>query len=988
MQNSGVTYYHWGQQTLRCLALLSALLPTPVGRAVEKSELVGAALLPAEANPKLQWTADWIGLDGIQPAEKPWIQKVEEPASALPDASWIWGAPTKTPGRFFFRREFVLPRDRTLSKATLRTDAVKQFEGFVNGKSVIKSKQSSQAQTKEITQVLRPGQNILGFDVGCKAGAGGLIAALDLEFSDGSTQSIVSDSTWQKLNEPVDGWNKPGPSRPAGEPVTVLGKNGILPWGVITILPKEKVYLPATYVRGDFTLSAKPTRALLYVTALGHIEPRLNGQKVADEFFTPGWSDYRKRLYYRAYDVTDQLHPGANTLGAIVGDGWFCGNIAWTRYKYGRKTRARMELHLFDVDGRETIVATSSAWKASTGPILEGDMQAGETYDAQLEMPGWDQPGFVDTAWKPVVAGAEFEPAIIEGHPAEPVRATQEVPARTVTEPKPGIYVFDLGQNFAGWARLKVQEPAGTPVVLRFAEMLNDDGTIYTANLRGARATDTYVTRGGGLEIWEPRFTYHGFRYVEVTGVKQKPASDMITGIVAHTDLPRTGVFECSDPLLNKIFDITLWSQRSNYFEVPTDCPQRDERLGWCDAIQVFARTGLYNEGAERFLAKWLCDAVDGQSPEGAFRNTAPPIVEGWSPCWADAAVIVPYEIWRTTGRTDAIRTSYEAMKKHVAYYQSVCPKLIAPDQGFGDWLAAGLNTPKSLIGTAYFGHSVDLVSQMAAAIGQTADAAAYSALFGQIKMAFEKEFVKQDGKIGTESLSSYILPLRFNLLSAERRQSANRWLVESAERGTDQVPGYATINQFLPALCDAGRPDLAYRFLQKRTYPSLGFMIDQGATSIWERWNSYSKEGGFGNAGMNSFNHVSNGTVVQWMYSDILGIEPLTPGYEKIQIRARSGGGLTWAKGHYDSVRGRVASAWNIQDGRFVQDVTIPQRSTAIFWLPAQGAEEVTDGKQPATKVPGVKLIKSENLDNRPWALFELQPGIYHFECKMMPNT
>ena len=767
-----------------------------------------------------------------------------------------------------------------------------------------------------------------------------------------------------------------------------IGLDDVKPAETNSAVSKAKIYLPAAYLRTDFTVPSKPVRAILYVTAVGHVEPHLNGARVSADCFTPGWSDYKKRLYYRAYDVTERIREGTNTLGAVLGDGWFRGNISNIGQNfYGKKTRIRLELHLSDAAGHETTVTTSRAWKATTGPIIEADMQAGETYDARLEMPGWDKPCFENSGWKSVVTGAEFEPAILEPHPSEPVRATQELSVHTVSEPRPGVYVVDFGQNFAGWVRLHLTEQPGTRVVLRFAEMLNADGTVYTANLRSARATDTYITKGGGSETWEPGFTYHGFRYVEVTGLNRKPEPGTFTAIVAQTDLPLTGSFACSDPLINQIFKNTLWGQRSNYLEVPTDCPQRDERLGWSGDTQVFSRTGLYNMRAGRFLAKWLRDLADGQSPQGAYPILAPAVHGGWSPAWADAGPIVAHEIWRSTEETAVLREHYGDMKKHLEFYRSQSPGLIGPDQGFGDWLAIGPSTPKRLIATAYFAHSAALLAEMAGSLGEKADAATFGQLFEAIRSAFQKEFVAADGRIGSGSMTCYLLALRFNLLAPDQYLVAQRELVDTIASHPDHLCGFVGIGHLLPTLAQIGRSDLAYKLLQKRSYPSWGYSIDQGATTVWERWNSFTKERGFGDVSMNSFNHYAYGACVEWLYIDVLGIQPLEPGYGKIQLRARPGGGLTWAKGYYDSVRGRIVSEWKIENGQFRQDVTIPNGTSAILWLATEKSSKITADDRPATDVPGVKILKTEKLDAATWSLLELQPGSYHFTTENLPR-
>jgi alpha-L-rhamnosidase len=904
------------------------------------------------------------------------------PTDSFARADWIWSArPVADKERVLFRKELQLPAGRQVTKAILRTTADNTFECFLNGGSVLKGDNWKKPRSADLAAKLLPGRNLIAFEVTNQDHQAGLIAALDIEFDDGTTLAVISDETWQVLAAPSEGWKLATASPEGATAARVIGKNGVQPWGEVKSPPAPRAYPPATFLRNDFQLAARPARALLHVTALGHIEPRLNGRPVSDEYFTPGWSDYKKRLYYRTYDVTDRLRKGSNTLGAILGDGWFRGQIGLRSPDfYGKHTRARMELQLFDAAGRETKVATDATWKASNGPILRAEMLAGEIYDARLELTGWDKPGYDAAGWSPVATGAEFEPAVIEPHPAEPVRAMQQLPTLAITEPRPGVYVFDLGQNFAGWARLKVKEKAGTRVVLRFAEMLNADGTIYTANLRSALATDTYITRGGGTEIWEPRFTYHGFRYVEVTGLSDTPKPSMITGIVAHTDLADTGAFESSDPLINQIYKNTLWGQRSNYLEIPTDCPQRDERLGWSGDTQVFARTGLYNMRAERFLAKWLRDLGDGQTPEGAFPNVAPDVIGGWSPAWADAGVIVPHELWRATGDTAVLRQNYAAMKKHVAFHQKSAPKLIGPNRGYGDWLAIGPSTPKPLISTAYFAHSAALLSEMAAALGETADAATYEELSGRVRVAFQKEFVAADGKIGSGSMTCYLLALRYDLLPLERRADAAQRLVDAIEKNPEHLCGFVGIGHLLPVLTQIGRTDLAYKLLQKRTYPSWGYSIDQGATTIWERWNSYTKADGFGPVNMNSFNHYAYGACVEWLYTDVLGIQPAEPGYGKILIRARPGGGLTSAKGHYDSLRGRIISEWTIEDGRFRQTVVIPEGTTATICVPAKDVATVKEGRTSAAKSCRLTFLRVE----AGYAIYAVPAGRYVFTSSL----
>ncbi len=505
---------------------------------------------------------------------------------------------------------------------------------------------------------------------------------------------------------------------------------------------RPKQYLPAPYLRKEFTVATGVKRAIIYATAQGVYELSLNGQRVSNDVFMPGWTDYKQRIYYTAYDVTDLLKEGPNAIGAILGDGWFRGNISCVgQNKYGNKLRFKAQLHIDYDNGQSKILTTDSDWKASYGPILESDMQAGEVYDARLEMPGWNQAGFDQSSWSPIVTGSSIKP-LLQAYPGVPVRAVKELPAVKVTEPTPGTYVFDLGQNFSGWARLKVNGQAGDEVTMIFAEMLKDDGSAYTINLRSARAVDTYVLKGGGEEVWEPRFTFHGFRYVQVTGLKEKPTADAITGIVLYSDSPESSSFECSNPMVNKIQENIVWGQRSNYLEVPTDCPQRDERLGWTGDTQVFIRTGCYNQDVSEFFTKWMVDLMDTQNRQGLFGNQAPVFHGHGAAAWACAGIICPWTIYKVYGDTRMIETHYDAMVR----YMDACGKDGLGGRKahtWGDWLAPAGRPPTALISAAYHAYTTSLMAEMAVALGKIDDATKYNKQFQDIRAHFQKTFVK-----------------------------------------------------------------------------------------------------------------------------------------------------------------------------------------------------------------------------------------------------
>ena len=745
---------------------------------------------------------------------------------------------------------------------------------------------------------------------------------------------------------------------------------------------RPKQYLPAPYLRKEFTVATGVKRAIVYATAQGVYELSLNGQRVSNDVFMPGWTDYKQRIYYTAYDVTDLLKEGPNAIGAILGDGWFRGNISCIgQNKYGNKLRLKAQLHIDYQNGQSEILATDPSWKASYGPILESDMQAGEVYDARLEMPGWSQAGFDQSSWSPIVTGASLKP-LLQAYPGVPVRAVKELPAVKVSEPTPGTYVFDLGQNFSGWARLKVNGQAGDEVTMIFAEMLKDDGSAYTINLRSARAVDTYVLKGGGEEVWEPRFTFHGFRYVQVTGLKEKPTADTITGIVLYSDSPESSSFECSNPMVNKIQENIVWGQRSNYLEVPTDCPQRDERLGWTGDTQVFIRTGCYNQDVSEFFTKWMVDLMDTQNRQGLFGNQAPVFHGHGAAAWACAGIICPWTIYKVYGDTRMIETHYDAMVR----YMDACGKDGLGGRKvhtWGDWLAPGGRPPTEFISAAYHAYTTSLMAEMAVALGKIDDATKYNKQFQDIRAHFQKTFVKADGKIESELQTAYCMALSFDLLTAAQRKQAEAHLIERIKKDNYHLSsGFLGIPILLPTLTDMGRSDIAYRMIQNTTYPSWGYSIEQGATTIWERWNSYSKDRGFGDVKMNSFNHYSLGACGEWMFRSMLGIETDGAGFKKITMKPELGEGITWAKGHYDSIHGRIGSDWKIENKTFHWNITVPANTSATVYLPAMDAAAVTESGKVVSQADGVEFLRME----KDRAVYQVSAGSYGFVSPLLP--
>jgi alpha-L-rhamnosidase len=742
---------------------------------------------------------------------------------------------------------------------------------------------------------------------------------------------------------------------------------------------------PPRYLRSVFQAAKPVRRATLYATALGIFDVYLNGKRVTDDQFNPGWTDYTKRVYYRSYDVTSLVRSGDNVFGAILADGWYSGYIGWghARDHYGKNPRFRGQLQLEFADGSSAIVASGPNWKAAIGPASEADYLMGESYDARAELTGWDAPGYDAGKWEAVDTGAEMQP-VVQWHPGPPVRAYAEFKAQKITQPAPGAYVLDLGQNIAGVARLTLEGEPGQKITLRFAERLNPDGTMYTTNLRGARATDTYICRGG-RESWQPRFTFHGFQYVEISGLKQAPTPETVVGVALSSDTPVVGQFECSDPMLNRLHSNGYYTQRSNFIDIPTDCPQRDERLGWTGDAQVYIRTATQNTDVQAFFTKWLVDLDDGQRADGQFPMVAPLKVGGpdGGPAWADAGVICPWTIYDVYGDRRVLERHYPAMTRFIDFCEKrSTPELLPPAKFhcFGDWLSIKANTPTDVIYTAYFAYCTRLTARAAEVLGKPDDGAKYNALFRKIKAAFNQAYVAADGRIKGDTQACYVLALAFDLLDQEKQKLAAKYLVDDiARRDWHLSTGFIGTKDLMLVLTKIGRTDVAYRLLRNVTFPSWGFSIQHGATSIWERWDGWTPEHGFQDPGMNSFAHYSFGAVYQWMVENIGGIRSKSPGYQTIVIAPQIDDQLSWAKVGYQSIRGPIACDWKREKGEFLMDVTVPVGVTASVVLPVAQGAAVTEGGKAIEQAEGVKSLGlgADGLT------VSVESGSYHFAAR-----
>jgi alpha-L-rhamnosidase len=728
---------------------------------------------------------------------------------------------------------------------------------------------------------------------------------------------------------------------------------------------------PAKLLRKTFDVDKPVKTARLYVTALGLYEARINGQVVGDQVFTPGWTSYHHRLQYQTFDVADSLQLGPNAIGVTLADGWYRGFQGWNlkRNLYGDRLGLLAQLEIEFGDGSRMVVTSDREWTCSTGPIRSADLYMGETYDARLVQTGWDTAAFDDGTWSQVET-LEPPSTTLVGLVGPPVRRIEELRPIAIQGGPKGHPIVDMGQNMVGRVRIRVSGPAGTVIKLRHAEVPDTDGGLYVENLRHAKQEDTYVLAGNGQELYEPCFTFHGFRYVEVEGYPGELTADDVKGVVIHSDLERTGSFETSNALLNQLQHNIVWGQKGNFLDIPTDCPQRDERLGWTGDAQVFAPTAAFNMLVAPFFSKWLADLSIDQKPNGSVSWVVPDILadtmeQAHGACgWGDAAVLVPWTLYQLYGDARILERQYDSMRRWVEFVRERAgDRLIwEGDEHFGDWLAfapghpgfPGATTSKDLLATAFFAHSTAILAEAAQVLGNSTDYSRYRSLSVRIRQAFQSEFVSPAGRLVSETQTAYALALAFDLLPPEDRPSAADRLAENVRTFGHLTTGFLGAPILSHVLTDYGYTDLAYELLMREDFPSWLYPVTQGATTIWERWDSQKPDGSFQDPGMNSFNHYAYGAVGDWMYRVIGGInqDPLYPGYKRVLIRPRPGGGLTYAKAHLQTMNGFLRSEWEIIGDTLKLSVEIPPNTTARIIVPDATTESLTESGKPVDQV------------------------------------
>lgn len=723
-------------------------------------------------------------------------------------------------------------------------------------------------------------------------------------------------------------------------------------------------------VRRAFRVRDGLVRARLYATAHGVYEAEINGRRIGDDVLSPGWTVYRERLRYYTYDITSTLTPGENVVGAWLGDGWYRGRLGWRggfRNLFGDDLSFLAQLELVYADGTTEVVATDTTWRAAPSPIVTSGLYDGETYDARDERAGWSLPGFDDTGWERVQLRRR-DPATIVAPTAPPVRVVEDVaPVAVLTTPS-GRRILDFGQNLVGVVRLRGRGASGDTVTLRTAEVLQE-GELYTRPLRDAVSTDRYVFAGRPEgEQWQPRFTFHGFRYVEVDGwpgdLDADAAAGAFTARVLHTDLERTGWFSSSDPMLDRLHRNIVWGMRGNFVDVPTDCPQRDERLGWTGDIQVFAPTASFLYDCSGMLTGWLRDLSAEQLPDGTVPWFVPviPADTMWTPqrpgaAWGDAATVVPWTLYERFGDTGVLRDQYAGARAWVDLIADIAGPSRLWDSGYqlGDWLdpaappqdpAAG-RTDRYLVATAYFARSARLVSQMAEVLGDDADAARYRSLADEVAEAFRRTYIRGDGRMSSDAQTAYALALEFDLVTEAHRAPAAERLAELVRRDGNRIAtGFVGTPLVTDALSGNGQLDTAYDLLLERRSPSWLYQVEMGATTVWERWDSMLPDGTVNPGSMTSFNHYALGAVADWMHRVIAGLAPADAGYSRIRFAPRPGGGLTSASARHRTPYGDASIAWTLEGDRLRVEIEVPVGATGVLELPGAEPEEVGHGR------------------------------------------
>lgn len=911
-----------------------------------------------------QWQASWIGYEdlehrSIRKARPGWITN---PA--------VQGYRGDGATQHDFRLSFNL--SGTVKRAALYVTGEDTAGAWVNGEQILQtSPQPKWGRTPwrtysrvDATRFLHTGNNLLAVEILLYAGSmrseTPMSAELYLEMADGTVKVITTDEPgWKATMNATGSWYSSSLDDSSWASAIPFWEQRDA-FGAVEALGNPLPTGPVVALRRGFNVARPVRSARLFATALGAYKFHLNGKAVGEQVLSPGWTDFRQHVTYQEYDVTSLIHQGENAAGVYLAAGWYSTPLEWIGQgnNYGDAApTVRAELRIEHIDGSVEWINTDDLWKADDSPIEKAEIYDGETYDARKEQSGWDKGGFSAAAWHPVDVFPS-RAVKVEWQSFQPIRAVKMVKAVSVSRSKDGRFIYDFGQDLAGVAQIAVQGKAGTDVTLRFGEVLNPDGSLYVENLRNAKATDHFILSGHGIEEYQPLFTFHGFRYMELSGVPEPlPLSD-VTAVVLHTDAPNTVDLKTGNEMVNKLWSNIRWGQWSNFVGVPTDCPQRDERLGWSADAQVFWRTASYNMDLATFSRKYAADLSGTQVGTSMYGIYAPGTTKpnpGFGAGWSDAGIIVPWTSWIQTGDKTILSENWDGMKRYVAGIESANPDYLWKNQSgiaFGDWLSPEGTTSQVLISTAYWAYDVTLMRQMAHALDKKEDEQKYRDEFAKIQTAFDREFVRSDGFVGlleqdastspnadhdrplAETQTGYVLALHMNLLPENLRPLATKRLVDRiAANGWKLGTGFLGTPYLLEVLSDGGYSDVAYKLLLNVTYPSWGYMVEHGATTMWERWNGDAMRT---DPGMNSYNHYAYGAVAEWIYRYAAGIDTSAsePGFHEILLHPQFDSRLGSLDLSYQSSYGVVSSRWHSQDKTILWDVTIPPNTTARLLL------------------------------------------------------
>ena len=920
------------------------------------------------------WAAKWIAAP---------VPGRATDASGWRHGSWIWHPTAQGDNAVvYLRREFTLDAATKVKSALVKCTADNAFTLFLNGERIGGGSEWKQEYKFDVAGKLRPGKNVLAAQARNEGGPCGFHLDLRIVPEQGTPIWVLSDRNWLAAAAEQPNWTAVDFSATGWAPVSVIASYGSAPWA-----PGGGGGEPlrSMLMRKEFRLERKVGRARVSVCGLGAYELRLNGQKVGNDVLNPGWTQFNKRLQFQTFDITDRLRSGRNAFGVVLGNGWWHGRIGGENGQPGRDSlRLILQLDVDYADGTTERFVSDPTWRCHVSPITADDIYDGESYDATLELPGWDAPGFPDRDWARAES-VDVPMNLLVPQAKDTIQPIQDLPAVNVTEPTKGVFIFDFGQNLTGWVRLSVGGKAGQKITLRHGEELNPDGSLYTVNLRSARATDTYTLKGGGTETWEPRFTYHGFRYAEVTGWPGTPGKDALVARMICTNATQAGKFECSDPLINQLQHNILWGQRGNMYDTPTDCPQRDERLGWTGDAAAFSNTACWNVDMARFFTKWMRDIRDCQGDDGAVRDVNPS--NGWgaaAPAWGDVCVIVPWQVYRHYGDRRIVEESFDCMAAWVGYMTRNAPGYLYERDGYGDWIAP-VGSPTRPLSAAYYYLDCDLLAKMATAIGRTAEAAKYADLATKIKEAFNAKYLdRKTAQYPGGTQTAQLLPLAFGLVPEDMKDRVAEVLANDVrKRGVHLSTGFLGTAVINPMLSEHGYNDLAWQLATQTTRPSWGYMAKKGATTVWELWDSDTA-----GPGMNSRNHFCLGAVGEWFYETLGGIASAQPGFAEARIQPRPAGDLKWVKCSVATAYGPVVSNWRREGSDLRMEVVIPANAKGRVLVPtlgkagvkiSEGKTLLVDGGRAVAPLAGARFEGMEG----DFAAFAVGAGRYEFTAQ-----